>query len=304
VRAAPSANAYDVIDAVNALRASRGLPGYSTNSILMGTAQTQADYMAATGTVTHYGANGSRPFQRALAAGYAVAGDLSLGGWFSENIMAGSGLSAQDVVNAWMGDAPHQNTMLSPNLFDIGAGIAADGNYYYFVIDCGASNGATVSYTPSTSGGTDGIITAAATPIQAISIAIASTPDEKGNVFHEVQQGQTLWQISLAYRTTVDRIKQLNHLSSDNIFVGQKLLIARADTPTPIPPSATPTRDPSTRTPLPSLAIFTDTPTLLPPTGPILRASGQSLTVAVLAIVAGALVGAGFVAWAGRNRNR
>lgn len=71
--------ATDVIDEVNALRAEEGLSPYKVNSVLMTIAQAHAEYQARTGVVTHYGADGSRPYQRAIAAGYSVAGDLSSG---------------------------------------------------------------------------------------------------------------------------------------------------------------------------------------------------------------------------------
>lgn len=43
---------HDLINAVNALRASNGLPAYGINSILMFAAQSHADFMAATGSVS------------------------------------------------------------------------------------------------------------------------------------------------------------------------------------------------------------------------------------------------------------
>ena len=88
----------DLINAVNALRATYGLAPYRTNSILMDIAQVQAEYLVSIGTISHSGPDGSRPYQRALAAGYPVAGDLSLGGWFSENLTAGVGQTAEDAV--------------------------------------------------------------------------------------------------------------------------------------------------------------------------------------------------------------
>src|SRR5512136_1524908 len=60
----------ELIDAVNAFRASRGLPPYTPNSILMGIAQQQAEYILALGSITHISANGLSPSQRALQAGY------------------------------------------------------------------------------------------------------------------------------------------------------------------------------------------------------------------------------------------
>src|SRR5215216_1572951 len=128
---------YDLIDAVNALRASYGLAPYSINPILMSTAQNQADYMAATGHVSHSDAEGSSVTDRLLAAGYPLAGDLSLGGFRSENITSGSeGMSAQTAVDQWTGDALHLTTMISPNLTEIGAGVTVNGGRVYYVIDC------------------------------------------------------------------------------------------------------------------------------------------------------------------------
>jgi uncharacterized protein YkwD len=298
----PQANAYEVIAAVNALRSSNGLPAYNTHPILMQTAQTQANYMAATGQVTHYGPDGSRPFQRALAAGYPVAGDLSLGGFFSENIQAGTNLTPQEAVQAWTGDAPHLNTMLSGNLRDIGAGIAQDGNYYYYVIDAGLASGSPVAYTPPV-GGTYAPGSTPGLGEATIPVAIVSTPNEVGSIVHVVEPGQTLWQIALAYKVKIEDIRSLNNLGSENtIYIGQKLLIQRAVTPTPPTPTASRTLDPSTSTPLPPITLFTDTPTGTITPVPAAPASGSAGGVAVISIMVVALAAAALVSWAGRQR--
>jgi uncharacterized protein YkwD/LysM repeat protein len=297
-------NAYDLIDAVNALRASKGLAAYRVNSILMQTAQAQANYMAATGNITHYGPDGSRPFQRALAAGYPVAGDLSLGGWFSENIQGGTGLSPQQAVNAWMGDAPHQNTMLSATLQDIGAGIAVDGDFFYYVIDCALASGSAASYTLSSEGTAVVVSGTPSTQEPTIAVAMVSTPDENGNIYHIVQPGQTLWQIALAYKTTIERLKRLNHLTADDIYVGQKLLIGQAGTATLIPPTVTKTRYSSTVTSFPTFAILPQSPTAAATPIPRAPVSGPARTGgAVFAIILAALVTAGLLAWIGRSRS-
>jgi uncharacterized protein YkwD len=97
---------YDLINAVNALRAASGLPPYGINSTLMFTAQSQADFMAATGNVTHSGPGGIGLTDRLLAAGYPVAGNLSLGGFRAENITGGGeSMTAQNAINHWTGDA-------------------------------------------------------------------------------------------------------------------------------------------------------------------------------------------------------
>jgi uncharacterized protein YkwD len=293
--ALPPTSAYDLIAEVNALRASNGLPGYNIQPLLMQIAQAHAEYQAAIGTVTHYSADGSRPFQRALAAGYPVAGNLSLGGFFSENIVSGSGLSPAGAVSSWMEDAPHMNTMLSPTLQDVGAGVSTSGGITYYTLDAGLASGSPISYTPP-AGGTAITPGTPGTPVEFIQPVVISTPREDGNVYHEVQAGQALWSIALAYNTTVDQIKLLNNLTSDEIFVGQKLLIDKGQPPTSTPGKPTPTvtigvpfstaTRPVTPTPTNS---FTPVPT--PPASP----KGGGLIAG--AIVMLALIAAGIGTW-------
>jgi len=182
--------AYDLINAVNALRAAYGLPAYSINSILMFTAQNQADFMSTNRVVTHSGPGGSTVTQRLLAAGYPLGGELSLGGFRSENIIAiNVKMSAEDAVSAWMGDAPHQYTMLSPDLTEIGAGVAVMNGLVYFVIDCASptTNSAPQASTPVVGSGTTVPEGEAVTyPV------VLSTPNTSEDVIHEVHAGQTL----------------------------------------------------------------------------------------------------------------
>lgn len=296
---ASASNAYDLIAAVNGLRSSHGLPGYNVNSILMQIAQSQADYLASTGGMYgHTGPGGTRPIDRARAAGYPVSG-----GFFSENWLAGSNYSASDAVysSGWA-DAAHQGTMLSPNLADIGAGMASAGGLDYFVIDCGLATNSQIN-TPSAGGGTVIVVSGTAmTQDNRISVAIVSTPDAGGNIYHTVQFGQTLWQIALAYKTTINEIKQKNNLSSNDIYIGQKLLIGHADTPTPLPPTGTPTLVPLTSTSSPTPVVLTETPSITPTLAVSVSASSPAGSVAVIAIILAALFAAGMVAWAGRSR--
>ncbi len=193
------------------------------------------------------GLGGTLPYQRALNAGYAVAGALPPG-LFSENWVEAS--SVQAAINFWEGDAEHRIALYSTNLFDIGGGVASGGGMTFYVIDTGASTG-----TKSTSGSTGNATTVAVvngTPVsqdQIIPMAIVSTPDQSGAVYHIVQEGQALWQIAIAYKVKINDIKTLNNLSSDVIYPGQKLLIMHAATLTPVPPTSAPTLDLSTFTP-------------------------------------------------------
>jgi uncharacterized protein YkwD len=298
-------SASDVINEVNALRSSNGLAPYTVNSVLMVIAQRQADYMASTQTVTHYGAGGSRPYQRALDAGYPLAGDLSLGGFFSENIISGLNLSASDAVVKWQGDADHLSTMLSPDLTEVGAGVTVVDNVYYYVLDAAASTNSA----PANSGSTPGSVTQ--TPLagnnsstQAPAV-ITSTPLENGTVYHIVQANEALWSIALAYNISVDDLKKLNSLTSNDIFIGQKLIIVapkRVGTATPTAPEPTITVTlgiPTSTATHPVTPTFTSTATPVP-SAPVSR---QSSEVVVGAIIAAALLAAGLGAWLGRKKS-
>lgn len=296
-----ASSASALIDAVNSLRASHGLSPYTVNSILMGTAQGQASYMASIGNATHTGPDGSSVTQRLLAAGYPLAGDLSLGGFRSENVIFATGMTAAEAVSAWTGDAPHLNTMLSTDLLEIGAGVAESGGAYFYVIDCArpTSSGAPQAYTPGAEAEYNAGINDIIIPVS------KSTPDANGDVIHEVQSGQSLWQIAIEYGVKIADIERLNNLGATPvIFPGDKLLIMQVGTATPTPPAPTATRESATATSLPTVVALTETPTAtLAPirTAPV--SGGVGVGGAVAAIILVALVAAGLVAWAGRTRD-
>jgi uncharacterized protein YkwD len=284
-------SASDLINAVNDLRATYGREPYRPNSILMGIAQAQAEYLVSIGTITHTGPDGSRPYQRALAAGYPVAGDLSLGGWFAENLTAGVGQTANDAVNIWMGDEPHKNTMLSETLQDAGAGVGISGNTYYYVLDAGLSTGGTpVPYTPP------------AHLYSSTPTIIPNTPNADGSIIHIVQPGDTLGSIFMAYNVPLGDLLKLNGLTlKSTIYPNQNIIIRTAFTATPTQPTSTPTIRP-TITPWPT-STSTPTATLIPATPtpspglPVSAAEG-----AVVVIIVSALLFSGLVAMLGRKR--
>jgi len=299
VQARPlNANAYELIDAVNSLRAKNGLPPYSINSILMSVAQSHSDYQASIGSVTHFGPGGTRPYERALAAGYPVAGDLSLGGFYSENIMGGTGYTAQEVVNAWMGDAPHQNTMLSANLTEIGAGVSCSGSFCYFTIDASTQSGSPVSYTPSSGGTTGGI----GSTVPTRGIVFPNTPEADGSIKHVVQPGETLWEIAFAYKVGVDVLKRLNKLSNDFIYPGDTLIIRNiSGTSTPGPtgsPTIVPTLTPFVFWTVTASPTGTSTPL---PSAPL---TGDRGGIVVGVIVVAALVLAGVLTASGTRKRK
>jgi len=285
--------ASEVIDEVNALRATYGLPGYQENSILMSIAQGHAEYMAAISVSNvHTDAQGLLPYQRAIAAGYNVAGDLSQGGFFSENVAGGIGMTADEVVHLWMSDKPHLDTMISSNLADVGAGVAVVGNTYYYCLDTGLSTGGTpVAYTPP------------APRYTSAPTFIPNTPNADGSIIHIVQHGDTALGIAIAYGISLADLNKLNNLTDKTIiYPGSKLIIRAAYTPTPTQPTGTPTELPTITAWPTSAPTYTETPpfpTATPSPGLPVSAARD----AVLTIVVAALIIAGLIALVGRKRN-
>jgi uncharacterized protein YkwD len=289
---------FDLVNAVNALRAADGLPAYGINSILMFTAQNQADFMASTGNVTHTGPGGSSLTSRLLAAGYPLAGDLSLGGFRAENITSGGeNSSAQSAVNGWMGDALHQNTMLSPNLSEIGAGIAVANGRSYYVIDCAqpTTGGSPPVSTSVVGSGTTGAVNEA--PIYPVA---RNTANPNGDVIHEVKPGQTLWQIAISYEVKIDDIKRLNNLIGNDIYPGESLLIKKEAAPTTAPPTETIMSTVTlTVTPFETAvptSVLTTTPAAI-----AVKQNNSTVMASVIAIVALAILGAGYFTWLGKS---
>jgi uncharacterized protein YkwD/LysM repeat protein len=229
-----------LIDAVNSLRISNGLAPLAVHSVLMQSAQSQADYMAASGNVTHARPGGMTYTQQLLSLGFPLAGDLSLGGFRAENILSSSGpLEWNGVPGGWQ-DAEHMNTMLSQNLSHIGAGISQVSNRYYYALDCAMSTG--TGQMQENAGSILGL--AAGTEVAAGDAAISqfmvpitkSTAGPDGKVIHKVQYGQTLWSIAIDYGTTIKSIKALNNLGeSELVYQGQELIVLEGATPPPSP---------------------------------------------------------------------
>ena len=309
----PATDAYTLIAEVNTLRTKNGLAPYTVNATLMAVAQAHSDYQAATSTVTHYSADGSRPYQRALAAGYPVGGDISLGGFFSENIVAGNGMTPQQAVQIWQGDAPHLNTMLSPYLTEVGAGVTNVNGYIYYTLDASMPSGATVSYATQdpnlTPDGTE-TGTGALPTLDWIMPVVTSTPKPDGQVIHEVQVGQSLWGIADVYGTTVQEIRTLNNMSADElVYPGELLLIRTVATPIPSTPTLVVTSTLPPPTPLMTETSFPTSVPAQPSITPTLAAVSESVRIdpslwTVITIIVLALAMAGLVTWlSGRERD-
>ena len=285
---------YSLIDAVNGLRAANGLPAYQINNILMSIAQGHSDYMAAIGSVTHYGAGGSLAEERAAAAGYGGGGTFHI----SENICGGVDYSIEDTINCWLQDDEHIQTMLGPNYRDIGAGVTEAGGWVYYTIDVAyvAGSGNYVPPNTVTPGGPTAI------PIHLVQ---TSTPNPDGSVIHIVLYGQYLSTIATAYGLTLAEIMDLNHLTNDKIYEGDKLIIRLANTPGPTSTAtgtSTPTRAATathkpTRTPSPtaspvvtSTGALTADPVQISPGPERIDWLGNILVIAIVVMAVGGVV--------------
>lgn len=117
---------------------------------------------------------------------------------------------------------------------------------------------------------------ATSAPAVAIAPIQLASPMPDGSVVHVVEYGQSLWQIAVAYHTTIQSILQLNELSSEAvIWPGDELVVLPAGSLTPDPAQtskpvetqATQTSDPrsSTENPGTDSSTATTVPATLPP---------------------------------------
>jgi len=207
---AQSETPYDLVNAVNNLRALHGLEPYQIDHSLMAYAQEHSEYMASTETGTHIHSDGKLPhgLQENVASG--DAGVVTV---------------AVVVYEIWVSGG-HRNTLIGYSTGDIGAGVAlSDNDQVYYTVD--VRPGEEVVAIPDTSA-----------PIVPLETHI---PNEDGSIIHIVGYGQTMWSIAQSYGVTVDDIRRLNALAGDSALIhpGQELIVRSAHTTTPTPKSET-----------------------------------------------------------------
>jgi uncharacterized protein YkwD len=201
---------YDLVNAVNGLRASNGLEPYKIDPWLMAYAQEHSEYQAATHTSTHVHRDGKLP--QAIGLQENVAGG-------DEGVV-----TVSIVVNEIWVDWGHRHILTGYSNGEIGAGVAlSDNGQIYYTVDIRPGKEAeTVSPKQDT-------------PVPFMPNR-TSTPDENGSISHTVTYGQTLWGIAQSYGVKIDDLRRLNRLAANStiIQVGQKLLVRPAYTATPV----------------------------------------------------------------------
>ena len=277
-----------VINTINQLRAQRGLAPLLPDPALMQIAQQHSQYQASIGFWTHISADGSRPRDRAIAAGFGNGATP----FISENVAYGTNMSIMETINGPWNDPDHHNTMYNPNYKYIGAGVAYSGDVVFYTVDTGYYVGdpAPTPEYPAVSG------TPSASVFPSVVPVIVSTPLSDGTVKHIVQDGQTLWTIAAVYNISLEVLNQINGFEPDTVLLpGDEVIIQPSYTPT-----STPIGEPSATLPLrfshtPSLTAPEGTPVLFKPSTaaatenlpiePRFQSSGKNPTIIILAVI-------------------
>jgi len=263
---ASTVSAAELISLVNSLRTGvYGLPALIEDPILDSTASSTAYQMAMNGGCAHLG--GAR--ERIAAAGFGGGATI-----FATENMACANSATIDSIRQWWADDLHMYPMVNASYTHIGAGTytASSGVTYYVVHAAYVAGGG--SYTSSSGGSSSAVATADLSNF--VQPVVTSTPNGDGDIYHTVLYGQSLYAIATWYGVTVGKIKELNGMTSDTIYEGQKLLISIKPTPT-ITPTRTATIPQPTRTltatklpptPMPTITV---TSTVAPNIGSTLK---------------------------------
>lgn len=220
-KAAPQLTAGEVFALINDYRAANGLQAFTQNNILMQTAQGQSDYQASIQQVTHGGPGGSRPRDRAYAAGYGDGQVI----FISELITGGFDQTPDGAMTWWKNSPEHNSYLLSPNYFELGIGVASDSNgRKYYTAVMGHIAGGTTYVPEETGGGLSAGPAATAAPVMIP--VIREEPRANGALVHIVRTGQALWTISAVYEVPIEQLYELNNLNSFSfIFPEDEIII-------------------------------------------------------------------------------
>ncbi len=111
-----------VVQLINSQRANNGLPPLRVDSRLVQAARRHSQDMADNNFFSHYGSDGSSPFDRIRDAGYSfrTAGETIAGGY----------ISPESAVDGWMNSPGHRAILLG-NYDDIGVGYVYKANSTY-----------------------------------------------------------------------------------------------------------------------------------------------------------------------------
>lgn len=215
--------AYDMINAVNIVRASRGVAPVQANPILMAVAQDHSEFQASTHQSSHAGRTGGIVSERVAASGYSGGRPFVAG----ENV-ANLDLRVTEmlpiIMNEIWADPVHRGAIVNPKYHDAGVGIASDENSVYITLNLAGVTGEAIIATGAIPTPTSGILTTGLPPIQPL---VTATTGSDGSVYHTVGYGQTLGTIARIYDVDVNDLVRLNQINPDQIYAGQRLFIKK-----------------------------------------------------------------------------
>jgi len=264
------------------------LPALQSHPALMSIALQHSQYQASIGTWTHLSADGSRPKDRAYAAGFGSGATI----FISENVAFGTDMSIMETINGPWNDPDHHHTMYNPSAKYIGAGVAYAGNLVFYTVDTGhwVGDPAPTPQPPDSSKTPAASVFPTAVPV------VVSTPLPDGTIKHIVAGGQSLWTIAAVYNIPLEELRVMNNLEPDAILVlGDEVIIQPSSTPTNTPigePSATfPPRYTHTPSPVGTrgtpirLTLGSPSPTISQTPEPRFRSSAKNPTIVILAVI-------------------
>lgn len=195
----------EMIAALNAVRAERGLGPYALSPRLTATAQAHVDDLLAHGMLGHVGSDGSRLRQRLARAGYRAH-------WVGENWVVADTL--EGAVAWWLGSRPHTANILHQHYTEVGIGHGPHPWGTLWVLNFGRPEGE-ISAAP----------------------AVEPLPAPAGT--YVVRSGDTLLAIARRHDVALSVLVELNHIRQpDRIFVGQVLTLPGGSAPGDGPPAA------------------------------------------------------------------
>lgn len=228
--------AFDLIIAMNTLRASYGLSMLVEDPIIDAVAQSTAEIMAANQMSWHIGDVPGRLAASGYGGGVKVFG--------TENFAVGN-MSIDEIMVVWS-DASHMIPAVNPAYCNVGAGVAkAPNGMTYYILQaayttsksCGDYKSPLGTTTPKDGTTFEGRVDGVSQLVVPVNIA---TPDADGKIYHVVQAGQGFWSIAVAYKLTIKDLEIWNNLSKNSkLQIGQRLFIPGSNTagyatPTPV----------------------------------------------------------------------
>jgi LysM repeat protein len=271
VQAAGSVSGADMIAMMNAWRSNYWSNALIEDASLNSCAQWTAEEMAKNQYRNHLAYLGYTTVS-ARCSQYGFGGGNTV--FVTENWATHPNMTI-DILASYWSDADHMIPATWEQYRYVGVGIAtgSDG-YTYYILHAGAISGEPMPAANTTSSGST--VSQVGTSSNFVQPVLTATPNEDGSIYHIVEYGQALFTIATWYGVTVEEIKTLNTLTSDAIYVGQKLLIRIKPTvtitPTRTATIAQPTRTltPTQATPTPR-ATVTATPTPKPSLGSFVK---------------------------------